>query len=135
MKEYHYIWLNEHPNRTAEWLKDKLMDGFHIHHIDGNHENNNESNLVLIDGADHFLIHNGKKRAISKQLGSNKENRIRKRLWITPCGKYYMKLKKWEKPNTIALEYYSLNGRLKSVDDFNGNENAFYLTKSYGHSK
>lgn len=32
-------------------------DGFDVHHIDGNKENNNPDNLVLIEHADHMRLH------------------------------------------------------------------------------
>ena len=51
------MWLNSHTNRTEAWLRDRLDDGFHIHHVDGDHANNSPSNLILIDGADHLHLH------------------------------------------------------------------------------
>lgn len=57
MTEYHLVWLANHPHRTAEWLKDRLRDGFDIHHLDGNHSNNAPSNLVLIENQDHQDLH------------------------------------------------------------------------------
>lgn len=65
LQSYHYAWLSDHPNRSEEWLKRMMAEGFHIHHIDGDHANDDPMNLVLIDGADHFLLHNGKKRPVS----------------------------------------------------------------------
>lgn len=56
MKDYHYAWLSVHPDRTEEWLADKLKDGFGIHHLDGDHGNNSPENLVLLDWADHSCI-------------------------------------------------------------------------------
>ena len=32
-----------------------LANGFHIHH--GDHSNNNPTNLVLMEGVDHMLLH------------------------------------------------------------------------------
>ena len=34
-----------------------LANGFHIHHVDGDHSNNNPTNLVLMEGVDHTLLH------------------------------------------------------------------------------
>lgn len=34
-----------------------LADGFHIHHVDGNHENNHPDNLKLIEATDHMRLH------------------------------------------------------------------------------
>lgn len=57
LEEYHRVWLNSHSWRTEEWLRDRLKDGFHIHHLDGNHYNNDPKNLILIDGSDHMHLH------------------------------------------------------------------------------
>lgn len=57
LKDYHYIWLANHRNRTEEWLKERLADGFDIHHADGDHSNNDPSNLVLIESTDHMRLH------------------------------------------------------------------------------
>lgn len=61
LKEYHYIWLKNHPKRTELWLRDALKEGFDIHHIDGNHNNNQPNNLVLIECKDHLMLHNNSK--------------------------------------------------------------------------
>lgn len=50
-------WLEHHPDRTAEWLKQRLRDGFHVHHIDGNAGNNESRNLALVEGKDHMHLH------------------------------------------------------------------------------
>ena len=57
MEIYHEIWLDAHPRRTREWLEDKIKDGFVIHHIDGDHENNDPRNLLLCEGSDHMMLH------------------------------------------------------------------------------
>lgn len=59
LKPYHLIWLAVHPTRTEAWLRAMLADGFHIHHLDGDHGNNAPGNLVLIEGMDHMMIHSG----------------------------------------------------------------------------
>lgn len=61
METYHHVWLQQHPDRTENWLAERLGDGFAIHHIDGNHANDEPSNLVLIDAGDHWFIHSGLK--------------------------------------------------------------------------
>lgn len=53
----HKAWLSGHPNRTAEWLKAIISHGFHVHHVDGDRENNNPQNLVLIEKVDHMKLH------------------------------------------------------------------------------
>lgn len=59
MEIYHHIWLAAHPWRTQQWLKEKLSDGFDIHHLDGDHANNISSNLVLLEASDHMMLHSG----------------------------------------------------------------------------
>jgi hypothetical protein len=59
MEIYHTIWLENHPHRSEEWLSTQLKEGFDIHHLDGNHNNNDPKNLVLIEAQDHMLIHTG----------------------------------------------------------------------------
>lgn len=54
---YHHAWLSAHPARTFEWLRERIADGFHIHHVDGDHGNNDPANLILIEGADHIGLH------------------------------------------------------------------------------
>ncbi len=55
--ESHRAWLTKHENITAEWLGGAIAEGFQIHHIDCNHENNSPDNLLLIFGRDHMYIH------------------------------------------------------------------------------
>src|SRR5258706_16147205 len=55
--QYHYAWLEAHSDRTEEWLIKRLSDGFDIHHLDGNHYNNDGKNLVLIESTDHKRLH------------------------------------------------------------------------------
>ena len=57
MHKHHFIWLRKYPHRTETWLQEKLDDGFHIHHQDGNHANNASRNLILIEGNDHLELH------------------------------------------------------------------------------
>lgn len=57
LQSYHVAWLSAHPERTADWLRDRMKDGFHVHHVDGDHDNDDPSNLVLIDGVDHMRLH------------------------------------------------------------------------------
>jgi len=58
LKEYHYLWLSFHKDRTEEWLREKLKDGFAIHHRDGDHYNNTIHNLILLERIDHLRLHN-----------------------------------------------------------------------------
>lgn len=65
-QSYHEVWLSVHPERSREWLERMLKDGFHIHHIDGDHQNDDPLNLVLIESGDHMMLHNGKARLLWK---------------------------------------------------------------------
>lgn len=50
---HHLAWLTDHPHRTERWLRARLADGFDVHHLDRNCQNNDPLNLVLIEAADH----------------------------------------------------------------------------------
>lgn len=63
LQSYHRVWLSCHPGRTEQWLRERLADGFHVHHADGDHGNDAPSNLILIEGLDHMLIVHGHKVA------------------------------------------------------------------------
>lgn len=63
LQSYHRVWLSCHPGRTEQWLRERLADGFHVHHADGDHANDAPSNLILIEGLDHMLIVHGHKVA------------------------------------------------------------------------
>lgn len=39
-----------------------LAQGFQVHHMDGNHFNDDPANLVLIEGSDHMRLHGMKTR-------------------------------------------------------------------------
>ena len=60
MQEYHLVWLEAHPHRAKEWLEERLREGFDVHHLDGNHSNNEPGNLVLIEHTDHMMLHGGR---------------------------------------------------------------------------
>lgn len=59
MQPYHEAWLTIHKHRTRAWLSARLKDGFDVHHIDGDHYNNDPRNLVLIECLDHMRLHCG----------------------------------------------------------------------------
>lgn len=40
-----------------EFNNEKIPPGYHIHHIDGNHNNNNPSNLLCVSPEEHWRIH------------------------------------------------------------------------------
>lgn len=56
---HHRAWLGAHPERSEEWLADRLRDGFDVHHVDGDHGNNDPSNLILVEHRDHMMLHSG----------------------------------------------------------------------------
>lgn len=57
LKSYHAAWLLVHPHRDEEWLREKLKEGFDIHHVDGDHSNDEPSNLILMEAVDHMRLH------------------------------------------------------------------------------
>ncbi len=76
MQSYHRAWLSAHPERTEDWLKERMRDGFDIHHLDGNHANDDPINLVLIECGDHLMLHNGSKR-VSRVVNFQKPRAIK----------------------------------------------------------
>lgn len=77
MRDYHHIWLASHRNRTEQWLRERLEDGFDIHHADGDHSNNDPDNLVLIEATDHMRLHGS---GLMRLLGDAKTERKQQRL-------------------------------------------------------
>jgi len=57
LQPHHEAWLRAHPGRTEEWLREMFLEGFDIHHVDGDHSNNTPLNLVLIEAVDHMRLH------------------------------------------------------------------------------
>lgn len=48
-KHYRKVW--------EEYNKRTIPKGYHIHHIDGNHENDDPSNLMCVSAEEHFMLH------------------------------------------------------------------------------
>lgn len=71
MRSHHEVWLKAHGERSAEWLREMLVRGFDVHHLDGDHDNNDPKNLVLIECGDHMMLHNGATR-FSRVVGKNR---------------------------------------------------------------
>ncbi len=100
MEVYHYKWLEYHPNRTREWLSDRLKEGFDIHHIDGDKNNNEPDNIVLIDHADHIMLHTGVRpgktiRYLRNRTTKGTPRKIKRRiLTVLECKKYQEELAK-----------------------------------------
>lgn len=59
MNEYHRAYLSK-GTMTEEFFLEALANGFDIHHVDGDHNNNDPDNLVMIYKADHFTMHGAK---------------------------------------------------------------------------
>lgn len=60
LETYHLAWLGAHPWRTPEWFREKLRDGFDVHHLDGDHSSDDPKNLILIEHSDHMMLHGGR---------------------------------------------------------------------------
>lgn len=56
MEESHIVWLKHH-GVEPEFLMQAVLNGFEIHHLDGDHDNNDPLNLVLIYDKDHYQLH------------------------------------------------------------------------------
>lgn len=79
LRSYHHVWLESHRNRTEEWLCERLADGFDIHHIDGDGDNDSPANLVLIECGDHMRLH-GHPNFLRIGMESQKRRRAEQRL-------------------------------------------------------
>lgn len=99
METYHYAWLSAHPERSEEWLAGILAQGFHIHHMDGDHHNDDPKNLVLIESGDHMMIHNGVARLLwkPKLVRKQKEKKPTKKSLQKAIAKLEVKLEEVEK--------------------------------------
>lgn len=82
LEPYHHVWLAKHPKRTEQWLREQLKDGFHIHHADGDHQNNKPENLVMVEGLDHFELHGGLKFLL-KPRPPKPRKRKKLRIWAS----------------------------------------------------
>lgn len=79
IRDYHLIWLEYHPNRTMEWLQERLEDGFDVHHMDGDHGNNDWRNLALVEASDHMRLHG---YGLIRLLGDAKDKVKQERLTV-----------------------------------------------------
>ena len=78
---HHETWLTAHPHRTRQWLRTMTKDGFDIHHLDGDHENNNPRNLMLIEHTDHMSLHNGGTHFLGRL---KRKNKLKKPVKVEP---------------------------------------------------
>ena len=81
---HHSAWLSVHSHRTRRWFVEKLKDGFDVHHLDGDHGNNEPSNLALIEHTDHMAIHNGGTHFLGR-LKRNRQLRLPRICSRTQC--------------------------------------------------
>ena len=80
---HHSAWLSVHPHRTKPWFLAKLKEGFDVHHLDGNHENNDPTNLALVEHTDHMAIHNGGTHILGRLKRKGKQKKaVRKTLYL-----------------------------------------------------
>jgi hypothetical protein len=104
MEAHHTAWLSAHPWRTEGWLQERLTDGFDVHHLDGNHGNNDPMNLVLIDRADHMMLHLSKRHMRRFRVIKERKGRT---LYGKPIGPmYHWRFKGI--PRNYRLEWWSL---------------------------
>lgn len=95
MKIYHEVWLDAHPWRTREWLEERLKDGFAIHHIDGDHDNNDPKNLLLCEASDHMMLHGMPLVAMARRASSL--NRTRPRTDTDDLASLHKKMRKLQR--------------------------------------
>ena len=129
MEIYHFVWLESHAYRSEAWLADKLKDGFDMHHLDGDHENNDPKNLVLIECSDHMTLHGGGLCRITDKR--HKESNLKLRDQVATLGKlaYDRRLDgaKWREV-AKELELFHSKNHL-----YPNGARATLLAKSYAH--
>lgn len=86
MELHHLVWLSVHPERTKEWLKERLKDGFDVHHINGDHADNEPQNLVLIDCGDHMMLHSGHRLRRVSGKGGGRPKKVRSAVGFFYCA-------------------------------------------------
>jgi hypothetical protein len=70
LETHHRAWLRAHPERTEEWLRERLADGFQVHHCDGNSANDHPLNLALVEGRDHVRVVHRHPRGLAELISS-----------------------------------------------------------------
>jgi hypothetical protein len=94
MNSHQKAWLKANPHRSAAWLKERLADGFDIHHLDGNHENNDPLNLLLIEVMDHMRLHDLPLQRISAaKIRSDKKKPATKTTMDLECAEAHSRRK------------------------------------------
>jgi hypothetical protein len=78
MPLHHVAWLSNHPNRSVEWFKEMCKQGFDVHHVDGDHSNNDPDNLVFIEHRDHMRLHGSSMEASLRRISRKGKKNTRK---------------------------------------------------------
>lgn len=87
MQTHHLAWLSAHPDRTEQWLRERIADGFDVHHLDGNRDNNSKDNLILLEHVDHMRVHQAEHLAIPRLELTRKINaRPWRMIYQNPIG-------------------------------------------------
>lgn len=115
MKPHYEAWLSSHPDRTMAWLCERIADGFDIHHIDGDHGNNDPDNLLLVESADHMRIHGMDIRGRAREAQRQKaEARLRTKMQKgETCYSMREAAMTWRE---IAIEVYGQNMPAKATN-------------------
>jgi hypothetical protein len=103
IRKHHKAWLDAHPHRTLEWLKERTSDGFDIHHVDGDRENNAPENLVMIECSDHMMLHGSRMLRLSAQ---DKRRACRPKISKDSSGDYGVsaeKIAEWQSRSRILI--------------------------------
>lgn len=126
-KSYHHVWLASHPHRTADWLAARLAEGFDVHHINGDHNDDTPDNLALIECADHMHLH-GKPNFLRMSLMSRPRRIVIRRYsqrgqeyGRSIVAEYYAKIERGEIDGSKKPEGYPSAPAI-DVDNFSGPE-------------
>lgn len=113
-RPHHIAWLSNHPHRTSEWLRRMTKEGFDVHHLDGDHSNNNPLNLVLVDHLDHMRLHKAGK-TFNRMLFEKKEKK-NKRDFVMGRRAYLLRNNgfSWEQARDIIKERYGVDKNIYS---------------------
>ncbi len=77
---HHLAWLSIHSTRNPVWLLKMLAEGFEIHHLDGNHKNNEPRNLILVEYIDHRRLHGKNHHEFSADVREERKRDIEENL-------------------------------------------------------
>lgn len=91
LSEHRRVWLEVHPERDEAWLRRMGKEGFDVHHIDGDHRNNDPANLVLVEHRDHFMLHSGKRPKLHRvqqgaTRGAKRRDEVGEAAYVLRCG-------------------------------------------------